>query len=440
MDEFFKNHPEYKILGINKLWPIIKKNGYDVSKNDVISYLNERNNVLGYKLKPKKYLKVVSMSYTWQVDLMFMNKTNTANIYFVAIEINSRYGFIKKINDKYASTLVKCFEELMKIKSVHNIYKIMGDDDFNNKTLHNFCIANNIKLHTYIAKNIHDYNGAILGYVDRFIRTIKWYNIKLMDANWVKLTKNLLMIVDLYNNSPHSSLLEYYKEGQVDHVLSPSDVFYDIDLLIEIHTDKLNYNNELKKQIFTKFKVGDYVRHMMARPRNEINAKQKIYFSLEVFKIHSINNSGYKLENTSTQIIHPKIFRPSELKKVDKPVDKPVATRPIARPNVKPVARQKANVNNVRNVRTAPDVNNMGNKILSDSITNGVKFQLFEKGVWVTYKVQSIIHTKPSNNYTIELFALQDNKEVGAEKKVLEVVLKGSLYNKRVANGWKLRN
>ena len=322
MDVFFQNNPSYAVLDIKKLYPIISREIPNISIRHLKDYLDKRNNVYGYKLQPKKFLRIASMSYTWQVDIMFHKRGGRMFIYFVGIEINSRLGYIKRISNNTSDNLKECLKILMELKQP--VYKFIGDDEFNNNTLLNFCLEKHVKLYTFVAKDIHRYPGNQLAYVDRFIRTLRWYNIKINKPN----TDNFTAIVEMYNNSPHSSLKDYYIQDEdiVRTSLSPNDVVDDRSLLMEIHTDNLSFNNRLHKKMFSNFAIGDTVRYLIPRDEDrKIRPKQKSMLSQDIFKIIDIKKTGFILQNVITGDILKKqynatrnhsLFKPYEVRKV----------------------------------------------------------------------------------------------------------------------------
>jgi hypothetical protein len=333
MDDFFLENPDYEILDVKKLFPIIKRSVPDISFKVLKNYLDKRNDVYGYKLQPKQFLRIASMSYTWQIDLMHHHN----KIYFVGIEINSRYAYLKNVPTKRSDNMIVCLNELKQLTNVP-IYKIISDNEFFNHDVRNFCAEHSIKLHTHLANEIHRYPGDKLAYIDRLIKTLKWYSIKFNVP--LQSRNNFPKIVKVYNKSPHSSLKDYYI-GEND-TLAPADVFRDMGLLTEIHTDNLNFNNIYRQNKFSKFRIGQIVRCLLPRADSHLPQKQKSMLSKDKFIILDIKSTGYSIQNLRTNGVLNKLYKHYELREVKlypQPPPQSPESPPESPPRQSPVSR-----------------------------------------------------------------------------------------------------
>ena len=318
----FEEHPEYGVLAFGKLRPKIPRT--IANDQELKDYLAKRNNVFAKKYRPKVFFRIASMSYTWQVDLM----VHKDRIFFVGIEVNSRFGFVEALKPRAtgaASEWLPCLKRLIELKSPAR--KIICDAQFEKShECKRMCARLHVKLYSFVARDMHKYHGNKLGFIDRFIRTLKWYYTKLNrpDMNIETCMKKL---VDLYNNSPHSYLAKYVKtadtsndatckRGAIDKPppLTPTDVIDDDRLLTEIFTDNMAYNHNLRDKLFGEFKVGDRVRHVLPRDPHVMRQKEDVMLSSEIYKITGVGNTGYYLTNERTDETLAKLYKPNELK------------------------------------------------------------------------------------------------------------------------------
>ena len=321
MEEFFDKNPELFILNFEKLRAKIPK---EVASNEELkTFLKERNNKFGKKYRPRVFFRIASQPYTWQVDLMFHKN----RIFFVGIEINSRYAFAEQLPNNATGTVAEwlpCFTRLLELKKP--TYKVICDDQFYvSSQCRKLCSDRYVKLHGVVSKDIHKYHGNKLGFVDRLVRTIKWYDLKLgsyKDANnrEVLLGKRIETIVDTYNHSPHAYLTSHYgvrcenRRMRVYKHVCPADVVDDFSILTRIHTDNLQYNAALKDKLYSKFKVGYRVRCILPRDMRGIRSKENIMLSKEIYIIMAVNNTGYALaDEKSPNVILDRLYKVSEL-------------------------------------------------------------------------------------------------------------------------------
>ncbi len=99
-------------------------------------------------------------------------------------------------------------------------------------------------------------------------------------------------IVELYNNTPHSSLREN----------TPNEVYDDYDYCFELYNSQKKYNERMNDKV--SFGVGDRVRVLLGKNAFE---KEKAPFSTEIYTIEDKIGYRFKLEGVK------RLYRPSEL-------------------------------------------------------------------------------------------------------------------------------
>lgn len=334
LQQIIQEKPYYGVLEFRKLCHVIRKEtrerGLNKIPNKVIQdFVDRRNNIYGKKYRPKVFFRIASQSYTWQVDLMHHEN----RIFFVAIEINSRFAFVRALEKKHTGAFKEWIPFVLELFDFKKpVYKIMGDHQFMApKKMLPICQERHVKLHTYVSRDMHQFHGNKLAYVDRCIRTLKWYDTKLRSSTQPERTNivnRINNIVQVYNNSPHSFLAKYVKSDAHDDEeerkrhLSPSDVIDDIDLLTEIHADNVIHNGKMKRSLMQVYNIGDRVRIVTPKDETKIRRKEDVMLSREIFKISGVYSTGYMLTNVSDpHDVRPKLgsrvqkyFKPHELR------------------------------------------------------------------------------------------------------------------------------
>lgn len=156
----------------------------------------------------------------YEGDIMFIssNPRLVDNIYLVLINMNTRYAYIRRLENKSTDELKKAFANLIYYGLKINSLKFDGEGGICSKEMFEFFDKNNIKIYSSAEKFLNK-----VRIVDRFIRTLRdgYYNIthnknKTRDEQ----EKILQSIVTLYNNTYHSSIkmkpveMTYDKEYQ----------------------------------------------------------------------------------------------------------------------------------------------------------------------------------------------------------------------------------
>ena len=135
---------------------------------------------------------------------------------------------------------------------------------------------------THISINDHISNGDKLGIIDRLTRTIKnilnKYVFSTVDKNY-SVNKIMKMIIDNYNDTPHSSLNNN----------TPNEVFKSHELRQQIFNENKEHNDNINDNL--EFKIGDNVR--ILENKNKFD-KEKPRFSKDIYTI--VNFLGYKFE------------------------------------------------------------------------------------------------------------------------------------------------
>jgi hypothetical protein len=114
-------------------------------------------------------------------------------------------GYILK--DYAVNEILECIEKMN--KEVGGIHSIIGDAEFGNKIITNYCDENNIRLNASVSKTEHISNGSKLGIVDRICRTLRELMNRYYEVTGHKkdnLKEVLQTAVETYNDNEHRTI------------------------------------------------------------------------------------------------------------------------------------------------------------------------------------------------------------------------------------------
>lgn len=274
----------------DKLYKLLKDDGYDYKKKDITTFLSKKAEVQQFKEKKKSKLKhghIISHQpdQSWQLDIYYMQKYYKHNHnykYILAcIDIFTRKAYTVPMKKKDNESVFKATKELFKVADV-TPFVITSDSDstFNSHEMQKLFYENHIFHHTV---PVGDHSS--LGIIDRFARSLKTILhkrfVKEGSLNWVDY---LPKIVENYNNSPHTSI-DDIKPSQAT---KPENIARIIDINIDKSYAKSTYINE--------FKEGDKVRIML----NGYHKKTEGQYTDKVYIVK--HSKGKTIELTNGQL------------------------------------------------------------------------------------------------------------------------------------------
>jgi len=268
----------------------------------VVAKLDDRHQEAHELMQPipsrrrDKHYRLTGPIYSFQLDVMFMNKHKRANHGYdkalVVVDQLSRKAWVVPIKTRSLEEGIlpayKTFErEIAPIVPV----LVKGDDEFNARAFKDYLESQGTVLKTVVAANEHITKNAgnPLGIADRFIRTLRGLLSKEMIARQSgKWTEMLHDVLHVYNDlQPHGSL--------PDHK-TPSEVFADSDDLIELRIRDLLYNYGLSQtdKSGSAFPVGSWVR-IVKRCGPFAKASMETTVSTKKYQIQSFYRNRYHL-------------------------------------------------------------------------------------------------------------------------------------------------
>ena len=310
-----KYYENFNFPSADKLYKLMKKDNYDITKKEIISYLSKKQEVQQFKetkssKKKQGHIIAHSPNASWQIDIFVLQKYYKQNHnykYILAcVDIFTRKAYSIPMKLKDNSNVNKALKELFK-QADTTPYIITSDSDtsFTSKETQKLFNQNEIVHNTVPVGDHHS-----LGIIDRFARTLKTILhkrfIKYDSLNWVDI---LPKIVENYNNSPHSSI-DDIKPNEANN---PENIARIIDINLKKQEDKSTYKNE--------FKEGDKVRIKIFSP---LSKKSEGQYSDEIYIVKEVNGKSITLTNgqvkkydmllkvhdeTPTETIKPKLIK-----------------------------------------------------------------------------------------------------------------------------------
>lgn len=315
IEDLVAKHPELKLLSKSKLYERIRNLGHThITKRDVDAFLNPKEITQLYArpryTKKNFQFRITAPPYSFQVDVALLpayKKSNSGvDKFFIAVDILSRKAFAYPLKNGEMSSVLKAYEQfLTEVYETASapVNSVAGDAFFDNNAFRSMNEELDILVYTDVAKDDHITKmGDKLGIVDRCIRTIKQLIQKYMLIHkTTKWTTFLHTIVELYNNTPHSSIKN----------MTPDEVYDDYDYLVLLHDAQHKRNTAANAKI--KVEPGDHVRVMVGKG---IFEKEKAKFSSIVYTV--LRQEGYRfiLVDADGDEVKRR-YRPSELLVVD---------------------------------------------------------------------------------------------------------------------------
>ena len=223
---------------LDKVYKAVKEKFPDIKKSDVKEYLESLGAESKNELKPKTMRSKMGKSYSafiggYQIDLFIYKR----KYYLLAININTRYGYISKpIKNKSVHEVlpeIKIFVDRFKPQ----IISCDNEPAFTSKDTVDYLISKDIELRI-ITEQLH----SSLGIINRFCRTIR-------DMLFKSKSLTLEEAIEIYNNSYHRMI-----------GMKPKDMQNDSELE-EMYISRSIFENKAKiKKLHENIKVGSKVR------------------------------------------------------------------------------------------------------------------------------------------------------------------------------------
>lgn len=249
---------DYNYPSIGKFKVILKKNGIKATHQEILNIqkkfsVKEIHRPIYDSVDKQMFITSIYPFEMVQIDLLDYTKYATRNKNYkyilIGIDIFTRKAFAQPIKEKTPNAVKNAFKKFDFGKNIlpTSVYHDSGNE-FKGDFLKYLDENDIVNLHAKIG------NHHSLGIVDRFSRTLKTIIAKFMTANeTAKYIDRLEELVDMYNQTPHISLLDY----------SPSEVINNISVQLKIQDlnfEKIDFNKELTELQQSRYSVGDNVR------------------------------------------------------------------------------------------------------------------------------------------------------------------------------------
>lgn len=263
---------------------------------------------------PKDFFHILSFQPMDRVfiDTMFIKRYKVALV--VIIDLFSKFGFAKLFSNTLKDTGISSSKALSAFKSFLNEilkynYRSIGsvEHDAGSEFLSNF--------KTYVQENGIDNKEANpkaskrpMSPVERFNRTIRMHIARYKGVyESRKLSQAIINdIVDEYNNTGHSSILNY----------TPTQALTDRDVIDKIYIHNTRLREEDKKTVpLPNIKVGDSVRVLLKKDTDKFYKTGQLW-SKEIYTVEKYDktvnqyllSSGKKYQSDQLQVVDKEKF------------------------------------------------------------------------------------------------------------------------------------
>jgi len=185
-----------------------------------------------------------------------------------------------------------------------NLINVYGDEEFNKRWFKAYNEVLDVNVNTGVAKDDHISNHSDrLGIIDAAVKTIRrLLNKYILTKNTTKWSKWLPEVIDIYNNTPHTSL----------NNMTPNEAASDLEGLKERHSKDIEYNDD--KGAKSTLALGDTVRILTSK---DTFAKEGPRFSKELYVIVKRDNFKWRVHPKSGGPMDRRKLASNDLQKID---------------------------------------------------------------------------------------------------------------------------
>jgi len=299
----------YSLLGIAKMITKLRKNGVEFDEKELRnSYKQfEVNQINRRHTKPKKLYKITGPPGSYQLDLVFLPKYRSSNkgitTFLFLVEILSRKAFAYPVKSKRGPDILDAYEKFVR-QDDGTLVNVYGDDEFNKMWFKAYNDVLDVNVNTGVAKEDHISNHSNrLGIIDAAVKTLRrLLNKYILTKNTTKWSKWLPEVIDIYNDTPHTSL----------NNSTPNEAAADLEGLKERHSKDIEYNDDRGGK--SSIAVGDTVRILTAK---NTFAKEGPRFSKELYVIVKKDNFKWRVHPKSGGPTDRRKFSSNDLQKID---------------------------------------------------------------------------------------------------------------------------
>jgi hypothetical protein len=240
MEEFIKT---LKFKSFEKVAPAIKKKFPEATDKEIRAVLKNQPKDSFVPRKQQKLLMIKIFSNSpgsWFHDIFENPKGSSPRYFHLFIGTNHRYGVAHPMKDKNSKTVLESYR---KFDNQYKPFKLTSDQDAS--LLSEECIKY-LKSKDITIQSIPDQNHSALGIIDRFIRTLRdLHNSRSFSE------ADMQELIELYNNTPHSSIK-----------CSPKEMLNNADLEEKYILKCLDAKAQQESRNNFKLKEGSFVRYI----------------------------------------------------------------------------------------------------------------------------------------------------------------------------------
>ena len=259
MQELIKKLP---FKSFDKIKHHVKKQFPDVTDKQIRAAVKNRVKDRNIKKKYQRPFMIKIFADTtgcWFHDLFENSKYGLPRYYHIFIGTNTRYVVVNPLRDKKTSSI---FESYMKFVEKYKPFKLTSDQDSSLLSDANIMY---LKSKGILVQTIPDQNHSALAIIDRFIRTLRDMHYKIYRVKNIT-TNQMNELVDLYNNTVHSSI-----------GMTPKEMFENPEL-----EEKYILKMIEQKKVIERLDEGTFVRYIIPLEKME---KRRSRLSRDMYRV-----------------------------------------------------------------------------------------------------------------------------------------------------------
>ena len=307
LDEIIeKYYSEYLYPNLDALYKLMKADNISVTKKDIKAWLDKQEEVQVTKeTKQVKsdngHIVAFTENQIWQLDIFILQKYVKFNKGYrdilAVVDVFTRQAYCMPMKNKGIKYVVEAIEKIFKLHGYPEQIISDTDSSFMGGDFQKLLDKHDI-IHDTVPIGSHE----SLGIVDRFARTIKTKFTRIIEknkvANWIDYIDK---VVNQYNNTPHSSLLD----------IKPSQANDGDNVALIVH---LNHLKSLKNSNVSDLSTGDKVRILET---SYFKKGTEPRYSKEIFTVKTIQGQRITLTNGKVKKRNVLLLIPKDTKESD---------------------------------------------------------------------------------------------------------------------------
>lgn len=287
-------YEEFFAPSLNVLWGLVKERKIPITKANLKKWLDGQDTEQIFrrqrKSKQKRHIVAKHPNTYIQMDIVDMVRwkpwNNGFSYILVIIDVFTRQGYAYVLKQKSIKETTQAMRKFFSKEFTPQVIVSDNDSAFLGKQFQDLLKAKGVRHYT---NNVTSH--SMLAIVDRFIQTLKSKLVKYLERTKTKKWVHILSrVVDAYNKTPHSGVLNF----------KPDNIDEDENQKIAVTTLNSRKEDVNNKITFPDVLVGDKVRIQIRK--EQFRRSFDPVYSKEVFDVIEVKPTTVKLKGVTRLI------------------------------------------------------------------------------------------------------------------------------------------